>query len=260
MKIGYCISLNELEQLECKMADFVDLSGCELTALSMRETYKIAERLKELEIGCIGIHAAFPGELKIAGKGADPDIAVRYFKELVKRASILQVKYIGIGSPQSRILEESDDREEADFRLAGLLRSFCGCAGEIMVLVESVNRTETNYINSLEEAYGIVSRVGRKNVGLILDLYHFLAEKEVMSNISDEIWKSIRYLHIADPLGRKYPGYATEVAVKHYFQKAVVKTENVNETAIEGNAVVFRKDMKECNEVMKMWIKETVLC
>lgn len=260
MRIGYCVSLKELKQLEQGMAEFVDLSGHELTALSVLETHSIAKRLKNLQIECVGIHAAFPSQIKIAGKGTDAEAAIRYFQQLVGRAEILQVKFIGIGSPQSRALEAGADREEADSHFASLLSAFCDCAGETRVLLESVNRKETNYINSLDEAYNIVQKAKRKNIGLILDLYHSQIENEDIGNLNDEIWKNVYYLHIADPHERKYPGYTTKGKLKHSFHTAVRKAERVCEIAVEGNAMILKRDMEECNMVMKRWIKEAVLC
>lgn len=242
------------------MTEFVDLSGIELAVLSIEEVKELADRLKNMRLKCVGLHSVFPSGLNLVGKDCDPDRNLSYFREIVKRANILGVKYIGIGSPGSRMLSRKADKSEADLQMIHILRTFCMEAGKTKILLESLNKRETNYINTLDEAYNIIDKVGKKNAGLVLDLYHFLLEGEVITNIRPKIWNRIYYVHIADPKTREYPGKSSCMKLKTTLLEALKKTNHVCEIAVEAKTEDFLSDAAISNQVIRQWIEEEKSC
>jgi sugar phosphate isomerase/epimerase len=72
--------------------------------------------------------------------------------------------------------------------------------------IEPINRYETNFINTVPEGLDIISRLGRDNVGLLVDTFHMNIEEPRFRNSILMAGKRIAYVHIADS-NRLAPGY-----------------------------------------------------
>jgi sugar phosphate isomerase/epimerase len=75
----------------------------------------------------------------------------------------------------------------------------------VTIVIEPLNRSETNLINSLEEGAAIVEAVGHPNVQLLCDIYHMMREDEPASEIV-KYGRYIRHCHIAEREERTSPG------------------------------------------------------
>jgi sugar phosphate isomerase/epimerase len=75
----------------------------------------------------------------------------------------------------------------------------------VTVVIEPLNRAETNLVNSLEEGARIVEAVNHPNLKLLCDIYHMMREDEPASEIV-KYGKYIRHCHIAEREERTSPG------------------------------------------------------
>jgi hydroxypyruvate isomerase len=66
----------------------------------------------------------------------------------------------------------------------------------ITIAIESLNSTETNFLNTLEDAADVVKSVNHPNFRLNADIYHMLKENEPPQHIIDAA-KFIVYAEIA---------------------------------------------------------------
>lgn len=130
---------------------------------------------------------------------------VKLFKDLV----LLAEGHGGmINAGRSRGFVASDQtREEAE----GL---FLSCMGEIVpfakahgvtILIEPINRYESNFINSLDEASAVLKRLPYGNVGIMADLFHMNIEDDVIAASLIRNRRYVKYIHIADS-NRRAPG------------------------------------------------------
>jgi D-psicose/D-tagatose/L-ribulose 3-epimerase len=104
----------------------------------------------------------------------------------------------------------SGDKKEAVIQkaipLLNTLSKFAKDYG-VHILVEPLNRYNTPFCSSAEDAFVIANKVNHDNFGLLLDTFHMNIEED---SFEDSILKSrklLRHMHLADN-NRKMPGYA----------------------------------------------------
>lgn len=249
IKLGCCIDLHQLPTA-CELGfEFVDLSGKELVMLSPDAVEELADYLSKKGISCLGIHAALPENITLTGASYEKEVLRQYMEKLIARARLLKVRYIGIGSPKSRQLPEGMIKSQADFQMREALTLLCDMAPDMDFLLEGLNREETNYINTLLEAYEMVQQIDRKNIGMVWDIYHFLKNGECIAALPDTLPERVKYLHIADPNGRRYP---SKNSSRELFEtmNAAVKLTKVQYLAIEAVSQEFETDAFQGKNVL----------
>lgn len=73
------------------------------------------------------------------------------------------------------------------------------------VMLEPVNRYELNFINSLDEASGLIEMLGTGSLWLMPDVFHMNIEEALIEESLTRNASLIRYLHLADS-NRLAPG------------------------------------------------------
>ncbi len=81
-----------------------------------------------------------------------------------------------------------------------IMRAGCDFASSFGVFInfEPTNRFETNFINSTDEGLDIIQRVGRQNLGLLLDFYHIYIEDRSFEETLQKARGVVRHVHISD--------------------------------------------------------------
>lgn len=89
-----------------------------------------------------------------------------------------------------------------------LLEAFKECAEEdesVKIAIEPINRYETNLINTVGAGMDFLEKLGKVNVGLLLDTFHMnIEEPDILQSI-DAAGESLFHVHVADS-NRWYPG------------------------------------------------------
>jgi sugar phosphate isomerase/epimerase len=138
----------------------------------------------------------------------NPDIEIRRraierVKLHVHLASKLNAQVI-IGLARGQINKELS----ADLQEQWLIEAFTECASadrSVNLVIEPINRYETNVINSVESGLGFLERVGMDNIGLLLDTFHMNIEEPSIINSIQQAREKCFHFHIADS-NRWYPG------------------------------------------------------
>ena len=73
-----------------------------------------------------------------------------------------------------------------------------GIANGVSLVVEPINRYETNYINSIEEAMRFIGEVGRSNVGILADTFHMNIEEANLAESLRSAGYHIRHVQFTD--------------------------------------------------------------
>ncbi len=76
----------------------------------------------------------------------------------------------------------------------------------VSVLIEPVNRYETNFINTTAEGKELIHALGASNVKLLLDTYHMNIEEISLEQSFREAGPLLGYVHLADS-NRRAPGW-----------------------------------------------------
>jgi len=84
------------------------------------------------------------------------------------------------------------------------LNSFASKLG-VQLVVEPVNRYETNFINSVEQCAELLNKYSLTNVGIMPDTFHMNIEDALIGKTLEKYSSLIKYVHVADS-NRHSPG------------------------------------------------------
>jgi sugar phosphate isomerase/epimerase len=165
------------------------------------------DEIKELKARIISCISFIPGSLPLVGPEAKQEEALAWADVALRRAGMINIPYIVFGSGKARNVPEGFSREEAMEQFISFCKQIAPLAEEykVTVVIEALNRSETNLINSLGEGVRVVEAVNHPNVQLLCDIYHMLKEDEPSSEIV-KYGKYIRHCHIAEKEERASPG------------------------------------------------------
>jgi sugar phosphate isomerase/epimerase len=143
---------------------------------------------------------------------SDPDAEVRRRAVVRLREQIELGVYLGamavIGSIKGKL---GSDPEVRVNRLA-LIRSCCEeCvraaeAANTVLLIEAINRYETDYLNTLEEVASLIRAIGSPNLKLLVDTFHMNIEEVDIAASLRQAGGMIGHVHLVDT-NREAPGH-----------------------------------------------------
>lgn len=163
---------------------------------------------KKIMISSIGTGMAYGREgLSITSPDADVRrMAVKRLKDQLDLASELNCSIV-LGSMRG-VIPDGESRTVMDARMLEACKELCDYAerGSGSIVIEAIDRFETNYLRTAEDVMEIIDRVGSGKLGVHLDTYHM--------NMEERDWKKpvllcgdrLRHVHVADN-NRNYPGW-----------------------------------------------------
>ncbi len=207
MLIGCCADIDNYHALESIGFDFIELAGSKIAEMDGDEFERIRKCIMKGQLPCKSFNAFLPPKVKMAGEGYDYSVLKKYLESVLERGSYLGISSVGVGSPPSRTLPDGFDRKKAVRQITDFLKLASEIASKysIKVLLEPLTKTQTNFINTTAEALEILSLLDTANVGLLIDLYHFMAEGECPESIDVATAGLTGHIHIADLDGRTFP-------------------------------------------------------
>ena len=219
-EFGVCTSLTNSGILSQNGYSYIE-EGVRRFLMPNEPDVKFTKKLELSKNSLIPVYACngfIPGELKSVGPEAKHEEILKFAETAFKRAKLSGVKTIVFGSGASRRIPEGFDKNEAEKQFIDLLKKMAPIAGryDVVISLEPLNTSETNFINNLAEGLKIVKSVDHPNFRLLADFYHMLKENET----AEEIIKAGDYLfhcHIAEKEKRTPPGIAGD-DFKPYFR------------------------------------------
>lgn len=166
------------------------------------------EMLQRLPLPVRACNSFVNPQVKLVGPEVHWETITLYVERAFRRAQALGVERIVFGSGGARNVPEGFPRERAWHQLIQFCRLCSDIAYPGLVLViEPLNRGETNIVNSYAEAVALAQDVDRPNVRALADIYHFQVEGEPLDTIRQgTAW--LAHVHLADS-ERRYPGSGT---------------------------------------------------
>jgi len=159
-----------------------------------------------LEAAAIGTGQAYLAD-GLSLSSSDEGIRARAIERLgnhLQFAARLRAPVI-IGLLRGRIEQGKD---ETDTRFIGSLRQILPAAERTgtRVLIEPINRYETDYLTTLEEALDMIGRLGPPRVGLLADTFHMNIEEVSPVDALRRGGSRLAHVHAADS-NRRAPGW-----------------------------------------------------
>ena len=192
------------------------------------------ERIKKARCKVALCNIFFPGKMKIAGPEVDEQQVLTYAEAVLSRAQKAGVPWIVLGSGGSRRLPDGYDQKKATDDFVLLCRKLAITAEKykVMIVLESLETVETNFLLSLTSAAEVVRAVNHPNFKLNADIFHMLRESESPQSIIDAR-DVLVYCEIAEKEKRSLPGVQGD-DFKPYL-RALKKANYKGDIFIEGN-------------------------
>lgn len=190
--------------------------------------------LKESPLPVPSCNSFFPAELRLTGDEVDEAKVFQWAETAFSRAQQAGVRIIVLGSGGARKIPDGFAYDKAFSQFTNLLARMGEIAEkyQVTIALEHLNRQETNFINTLEEANAIVSKVNHPAVGLLCDVYHMLKENETLRSIL-KAGKRIVHCHVAEKTNRAAPGTHGQDFVPYF--RALKKAGFKGKISIECN-------------------------
>ena len=207
-RFGCCAPADRADLVAKAGYDFIELPAASTLQgdLDGDEFAPMLSRLDHFPLPIEAFNIFLPGGAKIVGEELDHERIHRYLKHTMDRASAVGGKLIVFGSGGARRVPDGFDPLAARAQIAEFLQE----AGEIAerygitIVIEPLNRGESNILNSVPEAVEMAETVDLPSVKALADLYHMVKEDEPLDHIS-EARDMLAHVHVADT-GRFAPG------------------------------------------------------
>jgi sugar phosphate isomerase/epimerase len=214
--------------------------------------------IKKLKVKIYAFNLFIPGDLKLVGPEINEPAVLAYAETVLKRTQQAGVKMIVWGSGGARRVPEGFDPARAIGQFADIARKISMLAKkyDVMLALENLNSTETNFITTAEQAYNMVKQVDHPNFRLCVDVYHMLKENESPS-IIERAAGLVVHCDIAEKENRTPPGVKGEDfreylrALKKINYKGVIVVEGRWDDLISQAAPAYQYLKQQIDEVYK---------
>lgn len=204
MKIGICGGPDRLLGAGKMGYDYVELPASGVTALTEDEFEQVLKLREETGVPTPAFNVLFPGTIDLMGATPDGEIA-GYLEKCMSRLERLGGDTVVFGSGRSRNRPDGMSYADAFRRLVQVTRMIgdAAAAHGITAVIEPLNRTETNMINSVAEAACLQAAAEHPNVKVLADYYHVALDGEPFEDIVRV--GGVSHVHIAAAGSRAYP-------------------------------------------------------
>lgn len=200
MKLGVCMKAEEALTSFPPAADYVDVLAHPLLSSSPDKWQALTRAAKAGDLKVYSSVCLFPAEIHLCGEDFDLTAVGDFSDRVLHAQAELGIKTVVFGSGNSRRIPDGFSHEraweqldEAGAVLADLAKDY----GQ-RIAVEFLSPAEDNTFNTLTTTVRYIDRLGRDNMGVTLDFYHFNNSGEDLSLI-EKHKHLILHAHIASP-------------------------------------------------------------
>lgn len=211
---------------------------------------KNLDMLKSVGVPVRSYTSFFPGDLKSVGEELHHEAILQRTELALKRAKEVGSTNIVFGSGGSRRIPDGFDREKAKQQHIELSKKMAPLAEKykITISIEPLNKSETNFVNSLAEGAEIVEAVNNPWFRLLADIYHMKKDGEGPEQIL-KYGRLIVHCHIAEKENRTAPGVEGD-DFRPYF-RALKKIKYKNGLSLECRWKDFENEVKNAIGVIR---------
>lgn len=258
MKLGCCIisfsregdplGLWTLPLLKKAGYDYAELHITLFTQMEEAAFDQVLACVKASETPAQAGCCLFPGELSLYGEETP---VLDYVEKAASRAERLGLKTLVFGSGRVRSKPEGLSEEETFYRLTQLLKKAAGivAAHGMILVVEPLNRKETDMIQKLDQGRRLVEAVDHPAVRLLVDYYHFCQEADVLG---ENALPLLAHAHYAQPDKRVYPHEIDSKAAE--FLGALRRGGYDGRISIEASAPDGEEDLFRAAKLLRPYI------
>jgi D-psicose/D-tagatose/L-ribulose 3-epimerase len=264
MRIGYCTNLiatqtggtgsEWIEKGKENGFDYVELPLAQMVDLNDKEFLSLKGKIGSSGLKCEACNNFFPANIRLTGNDVDYGKTEAYLDKALGRAAQLGVKVIVLGSPKSKNVPEGYPMDKAWSQLVELLKTIDPLVRTrgITVVIEPLNKGESNIINTAAEGLQLAKAADRENIKLLIDYYHLVMERENPEIILDA-GSYVKHIHFANPAGRVYPAEKVDGYIR--FMDLLKRIGYEGRISIEAYTKDFCHDAKRSVEMLRQLAK-----
>jgi sugar phosphate isomerase/epimerase len=181
------------------------------TTLNWSQFQQRLKLLKQTRTTVYACNLFIPGKLKLVGPDHNPKAVLDYVDTVMNRCRIAGIKVVVLGSGEARKVPPGFDSALARKQFVDVVGKMALLAEKqgIIIAMENLNRSETNFGNSVLDVLAIAKEINRPGFKVTADIYHMLREDESAKSIKAAgSW--LVHCHIAEEMERAYPGKNAE--------------------------------------------------
>lgn len=210
------------------------------------------------------LNGFLPGDFKLTGPNPTTEAALAYAETACRRADEVGIPYLVFGSNKARNIPEGFDMEAGRGQFVEfcreLSRRIADC--KVRVLLENLQRSESNILNSLKESIAVVEAVNSPRLQIMADCFHMYQVGDA-PELLKECGEHLYHIHFADPETRKRPGISNSTHLQECL-KVLYDMDYKGGISMEC-AFVFKsvelgeedeKDWAEAIRVVRQWMAE----
>lgn len=234
MKIGFCAKIDRINEVARAGFDYLEPPVSAAAAWTEEEFAAQLSLIENAAIPAPAFNVLFSKDLQLLSKETRDEQIAEYLHLALSRVQKLGGKVVVFGSGKSRMRPEDMPYEEAYRRLVEVTRLIGGVAAQygITIVIEPLNRAETNMINSVAEGACLEASVNHPAVKLLADYYHIAVEHQPPEDLAR--LGGIAHCHVATEIGRRTPQEA-EAGFSSLFA-AMKQTGYTGLISVEGKA------------------------
>ena len=191
MKIGACGSLLGLTYPLAKELgfDYMEIPFRDLGKITDEEFQQMLLKRKEVDFPVLKANAMLPNDFHLFGEDQKSFEELHAFLEKgFNRAKQLGIEIVVLGSGASRKYPEGMDYNQVEKHLINVFNVVADYSEKygILVVIEPLQKGETNVFNTVTETCAFVKKLNRKTVKALADSFHMMAEKEKNTSVAKE--------------------------------------------------------------------------
>jgi sugar phosphate isomerase/epimerase len=206
-RFGACRPATDAVLAAAQGWDFVELPFGQLGVLDdPAACVGVTEQLERAGMRAESFHRFLPATLRLVGDDLDVEVVQRYLERALARVATLGGQLAVFSGGKGRTIAEGFSRERAHEQFVAVLRRAgdLAAAQGITLVLEPLNRQETNFITSVAEGAEVVRAAAHPAVRLMADQYHMVMEDEPFDALVP-VADLLGHVHVADT-GRFAPG------------------------------------------------------
>lgn len=207
VRIGACVPAAYAPVAAAMGYEYVEVPASDLCPERPEADFEgTARAIDGAGIPALAFNYLIPPDVPLVGPAVQRDRLAKYMQVASRRAASLGGQVFVLGSGPARRIPEGFPRDAA----AGQFREFLAVAADaaaargMVVAIEALNRTETNFLHTVEEALEYVEALRHPALGVLADIYHMHMESEPLRHLA---LAGDRLLHVqVCDQGRSAPG------------------------------------------------------
>lgn len=256
MLFGVCATYDNAEFLKECGYDYIEMNLTATAGMSDAEFENCKLTLEKVGIKALAFNCFFPATIKLVGPEADLKEITDYTEKALERAALLGAKTIVLGSGRSRNINEGFDASVCEKQFVEVLNTLGDIAKKhgITIVIEPLNKGETNFINSVPDAIRIANLSSCDNVKALVDFYHFSLENEPDCDITNSNG-AISHVHLARGSADRGVPKEENIPDLEKWADLLKKVGYNNKISIEASATDFRKEIKDVYKLLEIFNK-----